>query len=172
MSYVFAATKKASTRQREMQDAADRGYRLAPGLGHWEDTALLEKTADETQPVVDYRVLSTGRGPTMQKEMDEASAVGFHFAAVLGGGAGNFETAIAMERPRGTSTRTHEQRLLRWRTVPISVLQARSADSERELFAAMAMGFRLVGQAGIESAADQFLPAGGGWYVILERRLH
>ena len=44
--YVFLDTEKTSTLQRELQAAADNGYRLVSGYGSWgRPTVILEKSS-------------------------------------------------------------------------------------------------------------------------------
>ena len=165
--YLLLSTMTTSTMQRELQEAADRGYRLTRLQGLWGDKALLEKAIGDVDPVVvEYIVLSTSRDRTMQREVDMASDAGYHVGAVLVAGGRNEETVIVMERSKGTTSRTHEQRLLRWTKFGgFSVLMRRSAGAERELFAELAQGFGVVGQASFN------VPLGGGTFVILERRV-
>jgi hypothetical protein len=148
--YLLLDTARTGTMQMELQEAADRGYRLVPGQGSWLLSAILERTG-EVAPV-DYLLLATSRSGTMQEEMDAAAAQGYRFASVLGIGR---EVIIAMQRSRGSVAKTHEQMLLA--TTNIGTM-------ERELLAAAAKGFRFAGQTVFDRAF------GGPEYVaILER---
>ena len=131
--YLVLDTAKTSTMQKELQEAADRGYRLVAGQGSWQLSAILEKTPGDAE-AIEYVLLSTSKSGTMQKEMDESSAQGYRFASVLGIGK---EVIIAMHRKRGTTARTHRQMLLA--TSKISTM-------ERELAAEAVKGFSFVGQ--------------------------
>lgn len=131
--YMMLDTLKTSTMQQELQNAADRGYRLLPGQGSWLLSAILQKSPEELPPI-DYLLLATSKSSTMQKEMNEAAAKGYHFASVLGIGA---EVVICMERRRSVTTPTHEQKLLA--TTKIGTM-------EKEMLAEVARGFRFVGQ--------------------------
>jgi hypothetical protein len=126
-------TIRTSTMQKELQDAADRGYRLVSGQGSWPLTAILEKAEGNVEPI-DYLLLATSRTSTMQKEMNEAAAKGYRFASVLGIGR---EVVIAMQREKGMTTQTHEQKLLA--TTRVRTLK-------KELFAALGEGYKFVGQ--------------------------
>jgi len=132
-NYLVLDTTKTSTMQTELQSAADQGYRLVPGQGSWLLSAIMEKPATELPPI-DYLLLATSKSGTMQKEMNDAAAKGYHFASVLGIGA---EVVICMERRRGATTRTHEQKLLA--TTKIGTM-------EKELLAEAANSYRFVGQ--------------------------
>jgi hypothetical protein len=159
--YLLLDTVTVSTLERELRQAAARGYRMTPMQGGWGNTALLGKPIGDVDAVVEYRVLSTLRSRTMQKEMDEMSAEGYHFAAVL-------DTAVVMEREKGVTSRTHEPRIWRWSRMGNPVLVMKSAGAERELLADLANGFRLVGQAMFTSPVPLF---GDESFVILERRV-
>jgi len=149
--YMMLDTAKTSTMQKELQDAADRGYRLVPGQGSWLLSAILEKSAEELPPI-DYLLLATSKSSTMQKEMNDAAANGYRFASVLGIGG---EVVICMERRRVVTARTHEQKLLA--TTKIGTM-------EKELLAEVANGYRFVGQTVFVNWM------GGSEYVaILER---
>jgi hypothetical protein len=148
--YIMLDTQKTSTMQKELQEAADSGYRLVRGQGSWLLSAILEKPAEE-QPPIDYLLLATSKSGTMQKEMDEAAAKGFHFASVLGIGP---EVVICMERRRAVTERTHRQKLLA--TTKIGTM-------EKELRAEAANGFRFVGQTVFVSWLGQ------EYVAILER---
>ncbi|MGQ0737002.1 MAG: hypothetical protein ACT4QD_25560 [Acidobacteriota bacterium] len=151
--YFMLDTLKTSTMQKELQDAADKGYRLVPGQGAWLLNAILEKAAGNVEPV-EYLLLATSRSGTMQKEIDGASAQGYRFASVLGIGS---EVIIAMQRPKAESTRSHEQVLLA--TTAIKTMQ-------REMMAETAKGFRFVGQT-----VFQRVLGGPEFVAILERRV-
>lgn len=135
--YLVLDTNQTSTMQKELQEAADRGYRLVPGQGSWVLSAVLERTPQETEPV-EYLLLVTSRSGTMQKEMNTASAQGYRFASVLGIGP---QVIVAMQRRKSSTVRTHSQMLLA--TTRISTM-------EKELLEAAKRGFRFVGQTVFE----------------------
>ena len=65
------------------------------------------------QQLTEYRVLATSKTSTMQKEMQEAAAAGFKFAAVMGGETsfGGKEVVVLMQKT-SDSTDRFEYRLL------------------------------------------------------------
>jgi len=107
-SYQLLATKKISTMEREIADGAARGFRViaATGTGH-EILVLLEKESDPAKKR-EYRVISTSRTSTFEREINQAAAVGYHVVrgtgaalrkgSVLLGGTYAYEQAIIMER--------------------------------------------------------------------------
>src|SRR5262245_3611496 len=60
-----------------------------------------------------YRVLATNKTSTMQKELSEAGALGFHFVSVMGGDTaiGGSEVVVLMERLANDKTK-YQYRLL------------------------------------------------------------
>lgn len=148
--YLVLDTAKTSTMQKELQEAADRGYRLVPGQGSWVLSAVLERAPQEAVDI-EYLLLATSKSGTMQKEMNAASAQGYQFASVLGIGQ---QVIVAMQRRKGSTVRTHSQTLLA--TTRISTMQ-------KELLEAATKGFRFVGQTVFEGML------GVEYVAILER---
>lgn len=84
-AYRLLATSKTSTMQRELQQAADEGYEYVgqtvfqSAFGGREVTVILERDKDE--PVgrnYEYKLLATSKTGTLQKELTEAGAAGYH----------------------------------------------------------------------------------------------
>jgi hypothetical protein len=96
--YRVLATRRTSTMQRELNEAAADGFRLLPhGLaqrGGPEWVAILEKRPDE--PRCEYLVLSTSRQSTMTKEIAEAEGHGF---SLIGRLKQDSELVAFLERP-------------------------------------------------------------------------
>jgi len=104
---------------RDLQTAADRGYRLVP-LPPAGSLLLVQKTTEPSEPV-EYTSASAG------KEMDEKAAVGYRLVS-------NF----VMGRRKGSTARTHE-----YAKVATRLRQS----MEDELRGAVKQGFRVVGLA-------------------------
>jgi hypothetical protein len=152
--YLVLDTMKTSTMQKELQDAADRGYRLVDGQGSWLLSAILEKTTGSTAEPLEYLLLATKKSGTMQKEIDEASSQGYRFLSVLGIGP---EVTIVMQRTKGVTVPADEHKLLA--TSSIKTMQ-------RELLVEAAKGFRFVGQTVFEKSPM----LGGNEYVAILQR--
>jgi hypothetical protein len=99
-------------------------------------------SVSQAQDVTSYRVLATNKTSTMQKEMQEAAAAGFRFAAVMGGETsfGGNEVVVLMQKT--PTAQRFEYRLLA--TNKTSTLQ-------KELQEAADAGFAFVGQTVFES---------------------
>ncbi len=86
--YRLLATNKTSTMQKEMQEAGDAGYEyrgqtvFKSTFGGKEVVAILEKTPDAKLVRYEYRLLSTKKTSTMQKELAEAGEQGFGFVGM------------------------------------------------------------------------------------------
>ena len=84
--FKLLATKKTSTMQKELNEAADAGYRFedvtggSTTFGGSEVVVIMSKTAnDESKGRYQYKLLATSKTSTMQKEMQEAGDNGFEF---------------------------------------------------------------------------------------------
>ena len=91
----------------------------------------------------DYRVLATSRTWTMEKEMNEAGADGYKFAAVMGGetAIGGKEVVVLMHKVAGASGP------FRYHLLATS----RTSTMEKEMNEAAADGYDYVGQTVFES---------------------
>jgi hypothetical protein len=76
--YLLLATVKTSTMQKELDEAAAQGFRVATGsptsTNEW--AVLLERVATPAAPYT-YRLLATTKISTMRKELNEAAAEGY-----------------------------------------------------------------------------------------------
>ena len=82
--YVLLATSRPETMDDELNEMAARGYRLMPETVMWVDceiVVLMERAASEDARF-EYRVLSTSRTSTMQREVHEAASAGFELVAM------------------------------------------------------------------------------------------
>ena len=87
--YRLLATNKASTMQKEMQEAGDTGFSyrgqtvFETTFGGEEAVVILERTiAVVGVELFEYRLLATKRTSTMQKELRKAGVAGFDFIGV------------------------------------------------------------------------------------------
>jgi hypothetical protein len=93
---------------------------------------------------VDYRVLATSKTSTMEKEMNEAGAEGYKFAAVMGGetAMGGKEVVVLMQKG-GDTAGTFRYKLL---------ATNRTSTMQKEMNQAALDGYDYVGQTVFESA--------------------
>jgi hypothetical protein len=161
VSYRLLATTKTSTMQKEMNKAADAGYRFGGVMGG--DTAFgggevvtVMVRMPEVAPKYAYRLLATSKTSTMQKEMQEAGDAGFEyrgqtvFSSTFGG-----EEVVILERDKHETPKLFEYRLL---------ATAKTGTMERELQVAGDAGFEFVGITVAKTAM------GGREVVVITRR--
>ena len=164
IEYRVLATNKTSTMQKEMQEAADAGYRFGAvmggetAFGGSEVVTIMVKNG--TPGRYQYRLLATNRTATMQKEMQEAADAGFEyrgqtvFKSVFGGK----EVAAIFERAEyGTAAVKYEYHLL---------ATSRTSTMQKELAAAGEQGYGIVGMTVGKTAVG-----GDEVVAILRRRL-
>jgi hypothetical protein len=92
VEYRVLATNKTSTMQKEMQEAADAGFRFGGVMGGETSFGGSEVVVIMTRPPgppgqgrYQYRLLATKKTSTMQKELMEAGGQGFEFVGVTVG---------------------------------------------------------------------------------------
>ena len=144
--YLFLDTVQTGTLQRELQEAADNGYRLVSGYGSWgRPTVILERVL-EPEPI-EYLLLATAKTGTLQGEITEAATHGYRFTSVFEIGG---EAVAVMQRAPGQADPTHEYVVLGTK---------RLGTMEEEFLAAAANGFKLVGQTHYRSPSSIALGA-------------
>lgn len=106
---------------------------------------------------VEYRLLATNKTSTMQKEMNQAADVGFHFEGTMGGETsfGGSEVVVIMSRDPSVSRKRYEYKLL---------ATSKTSTMQKELQQAGDAGFEYKGQSVYSSTFG-----GKEVVVILER---
>ena len=85
LEYRLLATKRTSTMQKELNEAAAEGFRFLAvmkgetGFAGDEIVSILVRESGSTTPRYAYRLLATSKTSTMQKELQEAGDAGFVF---------------------------------------------------------------------------------------------
>ena len=103
--YLLLATTKTSTMQKELDEAAARGFRLLPNtmiskkrsFGGDEVVVVLEK-APNLATVYEYLLLATNRTSTLQTEMTEAVQDGYSVMGMVSRG----EHMVILEKRSGS----------------------------------------------------------------------
>ena len=98
--YRLLATSRTSTMEKELNQAAQEGYRLLPrtitakeGFLSNEIVAVLEMAPKSTKRY-EYKLLATSRTSTLQKEVAQSEADGFVLVGLVGRG----ENMVIMEK--------------------------------------------------------------------------
>jgi hypothetical protein len=157
------ATNKTSTLDKEMNEAADAGYRFAAvmggdtSFGGSEAVVVMTRAAD-AKPGYAYKLLATNKTSTMQKELQEAGDAGFvykgqtSFKSTFGGK----EVVVLLERDRAIEKPArYEYRLLATK---------KTSTMQKELAEAAANGYEFVGM----TVSDTLV--GGAEVVCILRR--
>jgi hypothetical protein len=165
VEYRILATNKTSTMQKEMQEAAEAGFRYGDVMGgetsFGGSEVVVVMTKDGAPARYSYRLLATNKTSTMQKEMQEAGDAGYEYRgqSVFKSMFGGKEVVVILERDGEAADRPrYEYRLLA--TKKTSTLQ-------KELAEAGDQGFGFVGLTVANTAI-------GGTEVvaILRRKAH
>ena len=139
--YLLLATKKTSTMQKELEEAASRGFRIAVGSPtSGSEMALILERAAQPPDIYAYKLLATTRTGTMQKELNEAAEGGFRLLprtmiAKAQPVIGTIEIVMILEKPPKPAL-TYEYKLLA--TTLTSTLQ-------KEVAEAQAAGYEMIG---------------------------
>ncbi len=143
--YRVLATNKTSTMEKEMNEAADAGFRFSAAMGG--ETAFGGKEAVVVMikdPAINaekrsiYKLLATSKTGTMQKEMQQLAEEGFEYRGqtVFKTTFGGEEVCVIMERDTAQTSRRMEYKLL---------ATSKTSTMQKELQEAGSTGFRLVG---------------------------
>jgi hypothetical protein len=105
--YRVLATKKTSTMEKEMNEAADSGYRFAAvmggetAFGGSEVVVVMQRSLESgSAGRYQYKLLATNKTSTMEKELQQAADEGFQYCGqtVFKSTFGGDEVAIIVER--------------------------------------------------------------------------
>lgn len=164
IQYKVLATKKTSTMQKEMQEAADGGYRFEgvtggkTSFGGSEVLIVMSKKTDvDVSGRFQYKLLATSKTSTMQKELQEAGNNGFVYRdqAVFDTFIGGDEVVVIMEKDTKAELKKFEYKL--FATKKTSTMQ-------KEINEGGAAGFEYVGV----TVGETFI--GGSEVVIIMRK--
>jgi hypothetical protein len=110
---------------------------------------------------IEYRLLATNKTSTMEKEMNQAAAVGFRFEGVMGGetAGGGAESVVVLSRNPGAANAENPRYAYRL------LATNKTSTMQKELSAAGEAGFLYKGQTVYDSAFG-----GREVVVILERQ--
>jgi uncharacterized membrane protein len=162
--YRILATNKTSTMEKEMNMAAQAGYRFEAAMGGEtafggsEAVAVMARSAETgAKQRYEYRLLATSKTSTMQKELQEAGNAGFTYRdqTVFKTTFGGKEVVVILERDGEAPKQQYEYKLL---------ATSRTATMEKELRQAGEAGFQFLGITVAQTAI------GGSEVVSILRR--
>ena len=163
IEYRVLATNKTSTMQKEMQEAAEAGFRYSATMGGntafgGSEVVVVMTRAAGAPPRFEYRLLATSKTSTMQKELQQAADAGFEYVGqtVFGSAFGGKEVACILERDREAAAKTrYDYRLL---------ATNKTSTMQKELSKLGEQGYEVVGL----TVADTLV--GGAELVTITRR--
>jgi hypothetical protein len=140
IEYRVLATTRTSTMQKEMQEAADAGFRFGGVMGgetsFGGSEVVVVMFKDGGPGKFDYRLLATSKTSTMQKEMQEAGDAGYEYQGqtVFKSTFGGREVVVILGRPRDAArgATRWEYRLLA--TTKTSTLQKELGEAGDQTF--------------------------------------
>jgi hypothetical protein len=144
--YRLLATKKTSTMRKEMNRAAEDGFRFETVMGGKTSFGGSEVVVIMSRPVgseagarYQYQLLATSKTSTMQKEMQEASDAAFEYReqTVFKSTFGGNEVVVILERDLEVYPPVRYQYKL--------LATKKTSTMQKEMQAAAAQGFVLVG---------------------------
>lgn len=160
--YRVLAASKTSTLEREMNEAAEAGFRFAFVMGGETAVGGSEGVAVLTRAPVSgryaYRLLATSKTSTMEKELQQASDDGFEYRGqtVFKSAFGGQEVVCILERDKDAPATRYTYRLL---------ATNKTSTLEKELREAGASGYELVGMTVSKTAI------GGRELVAITRKV-
>jgi hypothetical protein len=145
VEYKVIATNKTSTSEKEMNEAADAGFRFGgtmggeTSFGGSEVLTVMFRTPEAEKGRFAYKLLATTKTSTMQKEMQEAGDAGYEYKGqtVFKSTFGGKEVIVILELDRSIKERpAFEYRLLATK---------KTSTMQKELLEAGGSGFEFVG---------------------------
>jgi len=163
VGYKLLATNKTSTMEKEMNAAADGGFRFAgvmggdTAIGGKEVVAIMARAGEAANGRFQYKLLATSKTSTMQKELQQAGDAGFEYKGqtVFGSAFGGDEVVAILERDREATPALYEYRLLATK---------KTSTMEKELGEVGQSGFQFVGLTVSKTMV------GGSEVVVITRR--
>ena len=158
VGYRVLATNKTSTMQKEIQEAADAGFRYGGVMGG--ETAfggsevVLVMVKDDQPGRFEYKLLATSKTSTMQQEIQAAGDAGYEYKgqSVFKSMFGGKEVVVILERDREAPVTTrYEYRLLA--TSKTSTLQKELADAGKQGYGFVGLTVAQTAMGGAEVVA-------------------
>ncbi len=164
VQYKVIATSKTSTTEKEMNEAADAGFRFGgvmggeTSFGGSEVVTVMHRLPDEEKGRYAYKLLATNRTSTMQREMQAAGDAGYEYRGqtVYSSAFGGKEVVVILERDRNATNRPAQEYKL--------LATKRTSTLQKELADAGQAGYQFVGLTVAETAM-----AGSEVVAILRR---
>ena len=142
--FVLLATSKTATMQKELDAAAEKGFRIVMGSGlTGNEIAMMMERIPEGSEKYAYRLVATTRTGSMQKEIESAAREGFRVqprTLTSKTGMLSQEIVVIMEKDPNLKGREYEYKLLA--TSLTGTLQKEMTEAAKEGYALVAFGTR------------------------------
>jgi hypothetical protein len=162
VDYRVLATTKTSTMERELNAAAEEGFRFRSVMGGetafgGSEVVVVMGSTERGRARFAYRLLATSKTSTMQKELQTAADAGYEYKGqtVFQSAFGGSEVVVILERDKDAPVPNYEYRLLA--TSKTSTLQ-------KELLSVGSVGFDLLAMTVSKTAL------GGSEIIAITRR--
>jgi hypothetical protein len=160
--YRVLATSKTSTMEKELNQAAEAGFRFQSVMGGetaigGNEVVVVLSRSGEARPRFAYRLLATSRTSTMEKEIQQAADAGFEYRdqTVFESAFGGEEVVCILERDKDAEVKRFSYKLL---------ATSKTSTLEKEVAQAGAAGYELLGMTVAKTAL------GGRELVAILRR--
>lgn len=164
LDYKLLATKRVTTMEKEMKEAASSGYRFVEVVsgetvfGGSEALVVMARPKDgDHKPRFDYKLLATSKTSTMQRELQEAGDAGYEHRgqSVFKKTFGPAEVIVILEREIDVKPKQWDYKLL---------ATSKTSTMQKEVMEAAEAGYQFVG---FSSGATFF---GGTEVITIMRR--
>jgi hypothetical protein len=138
------ATSKTSTMEKELNEAAEAGFRFQAvmggesAFGGKEVVVIMSRPERMAAGRFGYRLLATSKTSTMQKEIQEAADAGYFYKGqtIFQSSFGGDEVVVILERDKDAVNRPQEYKLL---------ATSKTSTLEKEVQQSGAVGYEVVG---------------------------
>jgi hypothetical protein len=162
LEYRVLATSKTSTMEQELNDAAEAGFQFSAVMGGettfgGSEVVVVMSRRSDARGRFAYKLLATSRTSTMQRELQQAADVGYHYRGqtVFDTNLGGDEVVVILERDQESASQPLEYRL---------VATSKTSTLQNELRDAGTAGYEVVGMTVAKTAF------GGSELVAITRR--
>jgi len=151
--FRLLATNKTSTMQKEMNEAADAGFRFEgtmggeTSFGGSEVVVIMSRDAAAPKKRFDYKLLATSKTSTMQKELQQAGNDGFEYKgqSVYSSTFGGKEVVVILERDSDAKLVQWEYKLLATKKTSTMQKELNEAGLEGFMFVGVTVGDTAIG---------------------------
>jgi hypothetical protein len=163
IEYKVIATLKTSTMEKELNEAAELGFRYDAVMGGetafgGNEVVVVMSRSTGAKGRYAYRLLATSKTSTMQKELQQAAEAGYEYRGqtIFNSAFGGDEVVCILERDGDAPRRTSDYRL---------VATSKTSTLQKELAQIGAAGYQIVGMTVGKTAT------GGNELVAITRRV-